>query len=225
VFRKCCFVSLFLILCFKMGNKKKIGSRYKVCKKKLNVRKSNSQQGTPRGVSPRPNGETKPLSSSKAKIGPNLEYYKNKTSDLDYEIVVVKKLEQALCEVAVCKFCGHCLRLSTKSLVGLATKYTISCANCKDLCTSFNNCDDIKVKTNKNPECKTMTTLYDLNIKFVYAMRIIGKGYTSAQIVCGMMWIYRLLLLCFLNTRKCYAKPLKLFVKSLWNRQLKKQLL
>lgn len=88
---------------------------------------------------------------------------------LQYEIIVAKKLENALAEVDVCKFRGHCLKLTKKSLVGLATELKFVCVNCNVLQTSFNNCDHINVKTNYKPQCKAMTTLYDLNVRLVYS--------------------------------------------------------
>lgn len=164
-----------------MGNKKKVGTKSKLCRKKLNVVKKSKQ------TEDRPNIDFRQPSSSKVKVGAHLGYYENKPETLEYEIVNINTLEKALANVAVCKDCGHRLKFAKKSLVGLATEFTISCVNCQDVTDTFNNCEYINVKTNKKCEGEVMTKIYDLNLRFVYALRVIGKGYTSARTLCGIL--------------------------------------
>lgn len=166
-----------------MGNKKKIGSKRKLCIKKLNVVKQSKQTE----LDDRPNIDCRQPSSSKVKVGAHLGYYQNRSETLHYEIVDMNRLEKALANVAVCKDCGHGLKFTKKSLVGLATEFTISCVNCEYVTNSFNNCDHINVKTNNKCEGESMTKMFDLNLRFVYALRVIGKGYTSARTLCGIL--------------------------------------
>lgn len=41
--------------------------------------------------------------------------------------------------------------------------------------------------TKPNDNNSTDQTYYDLNLRLVYGLRIIGKGYTSARTFCGVM--------------------------------------
>lgn len=161
-----------------MGNRRKLGTRHKLCKKQ-GPRKSNNTKLE--------QCENRKPSRSKVKLDSNFDYYKAQNDTLEYEIVDISKLESALTEIAVCKFCGNSLKLSKKSLVGLATKITITCLNCNEGQSTFNNCDHINVRTSQKDECNALTPMYDLNIRLVYGMRVIGKGFTSARSLCGIL--------------------------------------
>lgn len=166
-----------------MGSSKKVGNRYKLCRKQGPNRNNKKTPEQPRPTS----SDTRKPSSSKVKLGSNVDYYLTHSDTLQYEIVDLSRLENCLAEIAVCRFCGNNLSISKKSLVGLATKITVHCVNCIEGQTTFNNCDHINIKTSTKAECKALTTLYDLNIRLVYGMRVIGKGLTSARSLCGIL--------------------------------------
>lgn len=91
-------------------------------------------------------------------------------------------------DTAICRFCYHNLTISKKTLVGLATRFIIQCSNknCKNSDKSFDNCDKIVVKNDIEDNLKT-DLFYDLNLRLVYGLRSIGKGYTAARVLLGLL--------------------------------------
>lgn len=165
-----------------MGNKKKVGTKRSVFKKRKNIGKPNPEVVTP-STSQNLDQSTK-ASCSKVKLDKSFSYYESKNETFTYDIIDVDMFNKILTEVAVCKFCHKSLQFTKKPVAGLATKFRIYCADCQKTDKSFLNCKEIKHTI--PGECKTKT-LYDLNIRLVYGLRVIGKGYTAAQSLCGIL--------------------------------------
>lgn len=165
-----------------MANKKKLGTKRSVFKTRKNVGKLKLKDTEGQSSNePRPSK----ASRSQEKLSQNFSVYDSKTDSLEYEIIDVSILENILSKVAVCKLCHGSLTLSKSSVVGLATEFSIICLNC-DQSSKFMNCSKItRPITSKN--VSTEQPYYDLNIRLVYGLRIIGKGYTAARAFCGLM--------------------------------------
>lgn len=168
-----------------MGNKKKIGSRNSCYK----VRKGGGKFKAREHSTPSPVSTTSQTSSrSKEKLGKNFSYYESKKENLEYQILDLGQFETTLREVAVCRLCHSYLKLSTKTLVGLATEITISCTVCDQSNKSFINCDKVCMpEINNEIGLKQDQTFYDLNLRLVYGLRTVGKGETPAQSICGIL--------------------------------------
>lgn len=92
-----------------------------------------------------------------------------------------------LSEIAVCKFCHGSLLLRRKPLAGFAAEFTFYCENSFrhiDSNRSFDNCTEITVQDNTVPRPSDSTenhrpnpvkVYYDLNLRLVYGLRVIGK--------------------------------------------------
>lgn len=173
-----------------MGNKRKSGTRRRVFKVKKNVGKplDNLPESRPTPNStqkPRPSPKITPNapSSSKVKLGPNKSFYDSKKEDFGYDIIDVSTFEANLADIAVCKKCRGSLSLRRKPLEGLVSQITIFSKHC-DSEKSFSNCEKVSLGINDEDN---LQTYYDLNLRLVYGLRVIGKGYTSARSLCGIM--------------------------------------
>ena len=93
-------------------------------------------------------------------------------------IIDVKLLSDFISEHTICKYCqeSDCMTIVEDVTVrkGLASKLIIKCNSCK-----FEN----SMRSSKQTENK----YYDINIRLVYGMRCIGKGYSGAKALCGML--------------------------------------
>lgn len=173
-----------------MGNKKKVGGQRSVYKTRKNIgtrRIDNvdTQHSRPSSDSPNLGLPGSKPSSSRSKLENNFTYYDNKVDFLEYSFIDLNKLNNILLDIAVCKICHGSLCLHKKPIAGLACNIRLSCANC-NLDRSFDNCDKItcaNMPTNDRPNM----ALYDLNIRLVYGLRVIGKGYTAAKVLCGIL--------------------------------------
>lgn len=132
---------------------------------------------------PKPNPEV--VSTSNVKLSPNLAYYDDSNDTLQYDIVNIAQIESVLSDVAVCRLCRGSLSFRRKPLAGLAVKMSVtrSCGMNK----TVENCPKVTEDSTRldNKPCKSI--YYDLNLRLVYGLRVIGKGYTAAQTLCGMM--------------------------------------
>uniref|UniRef100_A0A1B6JFM5 Mutator-like transposase domain-containing protein n=1 Tax=Homalodisca liturata TaxID=320908 RepID=A0A1B6JFM5_9HEMI len=168
-----------------MGNKKRVGTK-KLCYKKKTVVRSKKTVVTSGNEEDRPR-TPKVVSTSNEKLSPNLACYDNSTDTLQYDIVNIVQLESVLKDVAVCRVCHGNLSFSRKPLAGLAVQISVSCS-C-GMTKAFDNCPkatDIRPRPIEAPS-KSSQCYYDLNLRLVYGLRVIGKGYTAAQTLCGMM--------------------------------------
>lgn len=174
-----------------MGNNKKVGTFRSSYKKRKNVGKpkcSTDLEVTPTCNQGQGRPKDTPTSTSKLKLGKNFEYYRQNTDTFEYEIMDVNELSDALSALAVCKFCHQSLKLTKKSIVGLATKFRLFCEGCDQSDRSFTNSKEISVvRKSKSSDIPKPMLFYDINLRLVYGLRIIGKGYTAAQSLCGML--------------------------------------
>lgn len=159
-----------------MGNKKKIGTRYKA----YNTAKKNRQVKVSTASPSNPDGRLRPKvdSGSKAKLEGNLSYYDNKMSNLKYNLIDIDSFGEFIEEIAVCKSCHSKLKLSCKSVVGLVSEFNLICTSCGKDKSSLNS---------KSVSANDNVVLYDLNLRLVYGLRSIGKGYSAAKNICGIM--------------------------------------
>lgn len=172
-----------------MGNRKKIGNSRQCYKKKSIIRRSKdnaSLQENPEQSLCKPRPKT---SSSKVKLGDNFDTYMSNTSSFQYEIIDIEQLNLVLGDLAVCKFCQHKIQISKKSIVGLATQFTVSCSNCEQGKKSFVNSENVSSITNMldKTDSPRPITLYDINLRLVYGLRVVGKGHTAAKSLCGIL--------------------------------------
>lgn len=106
---------------------------------------------------------------------------KDSANDWEYDIVNLNKLNDLVNNIAVCKFCHCALKLERKSLAGLACEITLHCDNCNQKVVSP-NCEIIKSTVNDEEK-----TFYDLNLRLVYVLRVIGKGRAAGEKLCSAM--------------------------------------
>ncbi|MBP1527464.1 MAG: hypothetical protein H9Q66_06055, partial [Spiroplasma ixodetis] len=124
-------------------------------------------------------------SSSQRKLDPQTsvyeEFLEDRRSDFQYMIFELTALNDLLESMCVCKLCGGKVTLFTKSLNGLAVNVHIKC----------NQCSYDQFSPNSKKECYDVEgeqkSLFDINIRSVYAMRCIGKGKTDLETFCGIM--------------------------------------
>lgn len=152
-----------------MGNKKKIGTRYKT----YNTSKKKRQDKATSQTLSKP----KPSSSSKAKLEDNFAYYDSMKESFTYNLVDIDCFGKALEDIAVCKYCSSSLKFSCKSVVGLVSEINVCCINCGEE-KSFINSSQVS---------QSEKSAYDLNLRLVYGMRAIGKGCVAAKTFCGVM--------------------------------------
>lgn len=94
-----------------------------------------------------------------------------------HSIVNLDLLQNALFESCVCKSClvGKMLLLEENKLrKGLAVAYVLQCDNC-DAKTPFSNSKQLPSKS------------YEVNVRMVYGLRSIGKGYAGGRMLCAML--------------------------------------
>ena len=133
---------------------------------------------------PRPTVSTKkqtnvPLrkSSSKKKVEPSLPEYDSFYTDNDEsnDIVDLHKFENLLSKIAVCVKCRGSLSIKTDSRLGLSVNITLVCSEC------------IFQVSDRNDSSRLAEGKSEINTRFVYAFRCIGKGEEAAKNVCAVM--------------------------------------
>jgi hypothetical protein len=143
-----------------------------------------------RNISPTPSTSTQPIvnndvpliSTSKEKLHTSIETYDSFSSNSEYIIVDFSEMFSHFQSVAACKICQHGLSYKKQQIIGLAAKITIFCPSCEANTTEFFNCKQTVVEKDEN-----IKTFFDLNLRLVESFRSIGKGRTSAKVVCGLM--------------------------------------
>lgn len=116
-----------------------------------------------------------------AKLDNSFLQYKefDENREFGYEFISLNALQNVFDAFAACKNCNGGLSLEIKRRIGLASELQVCCKNCKS-CSTFFNCEKLE-----NAESKV--NLYDLNMRFVYALRSIGKGQAAGRMLCGVM--------------------------------------
>lgn len=135
----------------------------------------NSSKPRPDTVSPRPNSSSsassRKLTNSKL---PNITDYE----DSDVNIVVNLQLVSNLLKSNTkCKYCdkSDCVELQLDDTFrnGLESKIIILCTACEASKTTMTS--------------KIIRNLYEVNVRFAYALRSIGKGVRAAKTFCAVM--------------------------------------
>lgn len=154
----------------------------KVFKKRKNIGKKITVLGI--STSPRPTNSTPgpslkipTESSSSKKIAKQQSQYNVFSEDdnnSSYDIVNLKKIEEMLQNIAVCKECNGNLSVSTDQRLGLSVVISFQCNDCG-------------IKTSKRNDNELNNCKSELNIRLVYGLRSIGKGESSAKTLCGVM--------------------------------------
>lgn len=122
--------------------------------------------------------EPRPSSSSKKKLA-YMPGFVQAVSDENTSrniIVDIDILSKLVCSFAACKFCGKedSIIVSEGARKGLASQIMISCVNCD--------------KNNAAMSSKlTRHRLYEINSRFAYGLRSIGKGETAGRTLCAVM--------------------------------------
>lgn len=121
-----------------------------------------------------------PVSASKIKIKNYETQFSENESDvngsLGYILIDLNILSKVLGECVCCKVCGGPISLheDSEATNGLARKLIIDCASCK-YTQSFWNSD----------KCKD--NLYEVNVRYFYGLRAIGKGHSAAETMCAVL--------------------------------------
>lgn len=117
-------------------------------------------------------------SASERKLGVNTDEVDvdNNNTFQGYRIIDINLLFSSLENSLCCKVCGSDVTFTEQVMCGLSSKILINCENCAELC-SFRNSTMIGPKKN----------IPEINRRYLYAMRTIGRGYSSMKLFCGIM--------------------------------------
>ncbi|KAG8175975.1 hypothetical protein JTE90_009654 [Oedothorax gibbosus] len=120
-------------------------------------------------------------SASKKKLAKNESCYKElqqKEPSCNSNILLdISLLSEALEKFAACKKCGENISLETKCRAEIVHEIQLRCQLC-----------DNKLNFNSSKKVKTSTaTLYENNVRLVFALRTIGKGRAAGETFCGIM--------------------------------------
>lgn len=119
-------------------------------------------------------------SASKVKLG-NLLDYEQFSDTFKYDIVDLSVIERLISGIAVCKTCFGPLSFSVTKRIGLAFTVNLECTNndCKAVVSERSSRLE-KVGASENK-------VYDINIRYVYALRSIGVGQETGEMFAGVM--------------------------------------
>ncbi|KAG8321427.1 hypothetical protein J6590_046603 [Homalodisca vitripennis] len=87
--------------------------------------------------------------------------------------------------MAICKYCHSPLALSVEKRIGLAFTLTLACTEC-EMRFSERNSQLTKVKVGSRPTDEE-SKMYDVNIRFGYALRSIGVKQETGQVFAAVM--------------------------------------
>ena len=95
---------------------------------------------------------------------------------LGYILIDLNILSKVLGECVCCKVCGGPISLheDSEATNGLARKLIIDCASCKYTQSYWNS-----------EKCKD--NFYEVNVRYFYGLRAIGKGHSAAETMCAVM--------------------------------------
>lgn len=102
-------------------------------------------------------------------------------NSFQYDIVDFAVLSKLISDVAVCKQCGCSLKLTISNRVGLA--YTMSLEGENNKC-------EVKVSQENSTKANVENSdriYYDINLRFVYTLRIISIGQETVQAFADVM--------------------------------------
>lgn len=124
----------------------------------------------------------KESSASKRKLTRHsFEYNQFEDNSFQYDIVDFAVLSKLISDVAVCKQCGCSLKLTISNRVGLAYTISLECENhkCEAKVSQVNSAKATVENSDR--------IYYDINLRFVYALRTIGIGQETGRTFAGVM--------------------------------------
>lgn len=122
-------------------------------------------------------------SASSNKITPNLDRYAEFGSKKFNLIMDTGVLKEMFCKFSSCQTCGCNVTINFERQFGLAYEIVISCTNCDDT-NKFYSSPQVPVGLSDSNKQKH---LFDINIRYVYGLRTIGKGPTAGKTLAGVM--------------------------------------
>ena len=100
------------------------------------------------------------------------EYHVPKTDTVDYRIINLVTVFSAIANLVKCAKCNSKISFSIVSESGLGFKISVVC----DKCTP-----------EYIPSCDFIKHSYEINRRFILAMRVIGVGFKGAKKCCSLM--------------------------------------
>lgn len=123
---------------------------------------------------------SKTSSTSKDKLSRHSTEYNKFENDLfQYDIVNLCVIDDLIAEVAVCKQCSGPLKMTVSNRIGLAFTINLDCSKC-NMKASRENSTKGTVENSKR-------SYYDINLRYVYALRAIGVGQESGRTLAGIL--------------------------------------
>lgn len=135
---------------------------------------SQTEQSSP--TESRPNSTTP--SSSKKKLSATENKYSDIVNSDSVNIIInLDILSSVIREIASCNLCGGQIILSEniEKRNGLVSSLNIECMNCK-MCKQFYTSD----------KC-TNNDLFEINVRYFYGLRCIGKGFAAGKMLSGVL--------------------------------------
>ena len=111
-------------------------------------------------------------STSARKLKSQDEYHLPKTDTVDYRIINFVTVFSAIASLVKCANCNSKISFAIVSERRLGFKISVVC----DKCTP-----------EYIPSCDFIKHSYEINRRFILAMRVIGVGYNGAKKFCGLM--------------------------------------
>ncbi|KAK0181687.1 hypothetical protein PV327_003952 [Microctonus hyperodae] len=94
--------------------------------------------------------------------------------NFSYCILQFTAVFAAISDCVVCRTCGGDIKFLKSSSRGLGFKLNVFCTKCDDNIQSV-------------PSSPLINTAYEINRRFTFAMRLLGKGLKAMQLFCGVM--------------------------------------
>lgn len=111
-------------------------------------------------------------STSAKKLKNQDEYHVPKSAAVDYRIINFVTVFSAIASLVKCEKCNSKISFGIVSERGLGFKISVVCDNCTP---------------EYIPSCDFIKHSYEINRKFILAMRVLGVGYKGAKKFCGLM--------------------------------------
>lgn len=150
---------------------------------------NSSVSATPRVDSRPKDCETTPASASNIKLASSKKLFDDLCKDesdnsfvagkqkTGYLLVDIELLSEAISGFVQCKYCSstNCISVleNSNSRRGLACRLVLVCKNCGEEHTF--------------PSSKYTNNGYEVNLRFVYSMRCIGKGSAASKVLCSVL--------------------------------------
>lgn len=130
-----------------------------------------------------------PVSSTSKKLHGSTEKYcsllEKCSEDNVNEIINISLLSKVIESSVLCKECCKLsMSVNVKRHIGLAAEFCLHCTSCH-YSVSFWNSEYVEIDQGETYSEKSK--YYGVNIRCVYALRSIGKGYSAGKMFCGVM--------------------------------------